>query len=129
MFRANALVVLAIFALTACGLRDVQPEIGPSTDAPTARALTSEGNGPFVIPTHLTFSSPNARPKMLLVGPDLYLQGGECSGTRLVTTFSRLHGPYPFFVFTVTPHVKGRCTVVFYKKDSPEGTALHVTVN
>lgn len=131
MLRVNALAVLAVLALSGCGLQSVQPETGLSTGTPMATA-PEFGTGPYVFPTRLTFSSPKARPKVVLVGPDSGLQAGECTGTGLVITVSLLSppriGPRQLFVFTVTPHALGTCTVLFYKKSSHDSTTLHVTV-
>lgn len=81
-----------------------------------ATTVQSGAPGPFVFPTHLTFPSPKARPKIVLVGQDVYLQGGECSGENVITLSGPKKGPQFFFVFEVAPHARGWCTVVFYKK-------------
>jgi hypothetical protein len=134
MLRANAFVVLAVFALSACGSQNVEPTIGPGTGAPTTEAPTPYGQGPFVFPTHLTFSSPQAPPKTVLVGQGLGFISEECqqTGEEIAVTLS---GPRPgpdnvLLVFIVTPHAKGQCTVIFYNKYPPYlGTALNVTVD
>jgi hypothetical protein len=124
--------VLAVFALSACGSQSVQPAVGPSTDAPTAGAPTPYGQGPYVSPTDLTFSSPQAPPKSVLVGRDVGYISEECqqTGEEIAVTLSARPGPDNLLlVFIVTPHALGQCTVVFYKKNSPDGTALDVTVD
>lgn len=128
----TALTALAVFALSGCGLQGVQPETAPSTNTPIATKLAPGSEGPLIFPTHLTFSSPTAPPRIVLAAPGLgFLIGMACeeTGTETVITISGRIGPHHVGVFKVTPHAKGSCSVNFFKESSSETAALSVTVD